>query len=259
MKPGLDGQVLLPVETLRDILLFQAWNGSFIVVSCDSSGGIGPKPLDKVKVDGKVLGRFIARVALMEVLASGAEPLCLINTLCVEMDSLGREILEGIRCECRDAGLNSNLALTGSYEKNIPVMQTGVGVVVIGLAERDKLRIGTSMDGDYIVAIGLPKVGYGVIEGEMRNEIADLRDLIRLLGSPFIHEVIPVGSRGIAYEAEVLARSSNLKVSFVSDDIDLERSAGPSTVILASTSKEDVGRVFSLIKKPIHPVARLHK
>jgi len=40
--------------------------------------------MDKVKVDSRVLGKFLARVALMDVAATGAFPLLLSVTLGVE-------------------------------------------------------------------------------------------------------------------------------------------------------------------------------
>lgn len=126
-----------------------------MVIGCDSAGGIGPKPLDRVKVDGYTLGRFTARVALMEVLSTGAKPICLVDTLSVEPDPLGLEIIKGVKDEAKEAGLDPTLAVTGSSEKNIPVEQTGIGVTVIGIAEKGLLRIGLSKPKDVVMAIGL--------------------------------------------------------------------------------------------------------
>ena len=67
---------------------------SVMVVGCDAAGGIGPKPLDKVKVSGYTLGRFTARVALMEVLAVGASPICLVNTLSVNLSQPASKLLK---------------------------------------------------------------------------------------------------------------------------------------------------------------------
>ncbi|HHY18163.1 MAG TPA: alpha-ribazole-5-phosphate synthase, partial [Firmicutes bacterium] len=52
----------------RDLTLVSLTEDCVLVIACDSAGGIGPKELDSVKVPGYVLGRFTARVALMELL-----------------------------------------------------------------------------------------------------------------------------------------------------------------------------------------------
>ena len=97
------------IKTLRDVLIFEFDRGRLIVVGCDSAGGVGPKPLDKVKVDGYTLGRFTARVALTEVLCTGAKPICLVNTLSVEPKPTGDQIVKGIKDEARRAGLDPSL------------------------------------------------------------------------------------------------------------------------------------------------------
>jgi selenophosphate synthetase-related protein len=109
------------IKTGRDVLLFRLGKERILVLSCDSAGGIGPKPLDRVKVDGYTVGRFTARVALMEALSTGADPFCLMNTLAVEPKPTGVEITKGIRSELRYAGLGSKIIMKESTEKNIPV------------------------------------------------------------------------------------------------------------------------------------------
>ena len=80
-----------------DVSILKVPTGHSIVVGSTSSGGVGPKSMDKVKVEGRILGKFLARVALMDVAATGAFPLLLSVTLGVEKEPTGREILEGIR------------------------------------------------------------------------------------------------------------------------------------------------------------------
>lgn len=246
-----------PIKTFRDVLLF-GFGREVIVIGCDSSGGIGPKPLDKVKVDGETLGKFTARVALMEILAVGAKPLCLSITLSVEPKPLGEEILKGVREEAKIAGLPPDQALIVSSEKNVQVEQTGIGVTAIGIALKDTLKMGGSRKGDLLVSIGLPRVGDEVLIGEADNEIANLQDLKNLLCLPFVHEAIPVGSKGILYEAEVVARSANLRLTLFNDlSIDVKKSAGPATVILLTIPKRHLDELKKFIKKPINLIAQL--
>lgn len=247
-----------PVETSRDVLIFEFKNGGVMVIGCDSAGGIGSKPLDKVKVDGYTLGKFTARVAIMEVLSTGAKPICVVNTLSVEPEPTGIEIIKGVKDEAKEAGLDPKLAVTGSSEKNIPVDQTGIGVTVIGMTRKELLRIGVSQPRDVVVAIGTPRVGDEVILAEKKRKTADINDIIKLLDINFIHEIIPVGSEGIAHEIGTIAKESNLRFK-LSDQlkVDVKKSAGPATVILASLPDFKLTELKSAISKPINIVGHL--
>jgi selenophosphate synthetase-related protein len=247
-----------PIPSHRDILLFQFENNQVMVIGSEASGGVGPKQFDKVKVDGYTVGRFSARVALMEVLSVGAIPFCLVDTLSVEMNPTGKEIINGVVSSAVEAGLDPELAITGGTEKNFRTVQTGVEVTVIGFVKKDLLRIGTSQLGDVIVAVGLPCVGSEVLEGDKEGIIADIHDLLKLLEFDFVHEIISVGSEGIAHEIEVLAKSSNLNVKIDShSSIDFMKSAGPASVVLFTLPKSKLNDVRKEIKKPIRVLGQL--
>ncbi|MEM2099368.1 MAG: hypothetical protein QXU99_06485 [Candidatus Bathyarchaeia archaeon] len=247
-----------PIPTRRDILLFEIGYGKVIVVGCDSAGGIGPKPLDKVKTDGYTVGKFAARVALMEVLSTGAKPFCAVGTIGVEPEPTGNAILNGIKSEVTKAGLNPQTSVTCSLEKNFQVEQTGMGVTVIGAVDKILLKIGVSKPNDVVMAIGKPCFGEEVISAENKGQIANLLDVSRSLRLNFIHEVLPVGSKGVLYEANVLAESSKLKFKPIRNPkIDLQKSAGPATVLLASLPASRVADFQHRIKKPINIVGQL--
>jgi len=250
--------ILSPVKTSRDVLIFEFENGGVMVIGCDSAGGIGPKPLDKVKVDGYTLGKFTARVAIMEVLSAGAKPICLVDTLSVEPAPTGIEIIKGVKDEAKEAGLDPKLVVTGSSEKNIPVDQTGIGVTVIGMTRKDLLRIGVSQPKDVVVAIGTPSVGDEVTLAEKKGKTADISDILRLLDIDFIHEIIPVGSEGIVHEIRTIAKESNLRFK-LSDQlkVDVEKTAGPATVILASLPNFKLTELKRALNKPINIVGHL--
>ena len=242
------------IKTARDVSVFEVSNDSVMVVGCDSAGGIGPKPLDKIKVSGYTLGRFTARVALMEVLAVGATPVCLTNTLSVEPDPTGSKILEGIISEVQVARLDRSLVIIGSMEKTVAVEQTGIGVTVIGLAPKNKLKIGLSKPDDLIVAVGRPSVKDEVLPAEERGEIADLEDLLKLMSCDFVHDVSPVGSQGIMHEVTVIAKDSGLRAKLELPEVEAKRSAGPATAVVVTISKNALSRLFGLINKPIHVI-----
>jgi hypothetical protein len=246
------------IPTQRDLRIFQFTPNDLIVVGCDSSGAIGPKPLDQLKVDGYIVGKFAARVALMEVISTGAQPLCVVDNLSVELDPTGLEILRGVRDEASQAGLDPHLAVTGSAEKNFKTDQTGIGVTVVGVCKKEQLRIGTSKAGDVLAAVGCPAVGSEVLPGEEKGVNATISDLNKLLRLPFVHEVIPVGSEGIQREIKVLTESSNLKfTSNPSSRVHLEKSAGPATVLLASLPENRTAYLEGLFEKPVNVVGTL--
>jgi len=245
------------IETARDVRVFRL-GGEIIVVSCDSCGGIGPKPLDRVRVDGYTVGRFTARVALMEALSVGAEPMCLANTLAVEPRPTGIQIIKGIRDEVKQAELDSRIIMMYSTEKNIPVRQTGLGVTVVGTASPKSLRIGRCRPGDAIVAIGLPHVGDEVVAAEKKRRIADTRDVRSLLSRHFVDEVIPVGSQGILHEVQTIAEDSNLQFTLRPHlDIDIRKSAGPATVILCACPDSRLRELSALVEKPANLIGVL--
>ena len=188
----------------------------------------------------------------MEVFSSGAEPICVVDNLTSDLDQTGLEILRGVKEEAVQAGLNPRSAVTGSYEKNFVVEQTGVGVTVIGICDKKDLRIGVSKAGDALVALGTPSVGAEVLAAEEQGVNCTIDDVLKLLSVNFVHEVIPVGSGGINCEVEVLAKSSGLKfISGSNCRIDFDKSAGPATVILASLAMSQLACLQSLVQKPI--------
>ncbi|MCS7097495.1 MAG: hypothetical protein NZ922_00710 [Candidatus Methanomethyliaceae archaeon] len=238
----------------RDIFLRLISDNKILVVSCDSSGAIGPKDGDLIKVAGEIVGKFMARSALMEVLASGAKPICISCGLSVEPLPTGYSIIKGVKEEMKIIGMDSEKDLLLSTEKNFPTNQTGLGITVIGVVDKEELRIGRSKRGDIIVSIGIPSVGMEVL----RNEVADLRDLLCLLSMKFIHSIIPVGSKGIIYESKVLAAEAMLEVKFLDKiEIDIKKSAGPSTVLLATLEENKFEDLKEKINKPIHKIAIL--
>ena len=241
-----------------DVTILKVPTGHAIVVGSTSSGGVGPKIMDEIKVSGRTLGKFLARVALMDVAATGAFPLLLSVTLGVEKEPTGSEILEGIRKEVRVLGLEPNQVLMENTEDNFETKQTGAGITVVGFANEDELRLGKTRPGDLVVAIGQPKVGDEVIPAEVKGRIADLRNVTLLSQKAFVHDIVPVGTFGIGYEARMMAYSvgRQLKLEDVKE-LDLTKSAGPATVVLVSIDREKVEELNSLLRKPISVVGEI--
>jgi len=241
-----------------DVSILKVPTGHAIVVGSTSSGAVGPKSMDKVKVEGRTLGKFLARVALMDVAATGAFPLLLSVTLGVEKDPTGREILEGIKREASVIGLEPNQVIMENTEDNFETIQTGVGLTVIGFANEEELRLGKTRPGDLLVAIGKPKVGEEVILAEARSEIADLKNVTWLSQKKFVHDIKPVGTFGIAYEANAMAFAVGRQLKLAEKVlVDLDKSAGPATVVLITMDPEKYDEVTSLIQKPVSIIGEI--
>ncbi len=241
-----------------EVAVLKIPTGHAIVVSCTSSGAVGPKPLDEVKVAGRVVGKFLARVALMDVAATGAFPILLSVTLAVEKEPSGRVIVDGIRSEARLLGLEPDQVLLENTEDNFATVQTGAGLTVVGFANEEELRLGKTRPGDLMVAIGKPKVGEEVIPAEVKGEIADLKNVVWLSQKKYVHDIMPVGSFGIGYEARMMAHAvgRQLKLS-ESAGLDLEKSAGPATVVLVTMNPEKFEELSALIQKPTAVVGEI--
>jgi hypothetical protein len=242
----------------RDLVLVGVPGGpEILVIACDSLGGIGSKEGDVVKVPGYVVGRFAARVPLMEVMAVGAMPFVLADNLCTEMDPSGMEILQGIEDEVKQAGLESDVAITGSTEENIPTIQTGLGITVVGIVGKpENLNIGCARSGHLVACVGLPKVGHEV--GLDDPEIADLPMLRKLLQLDYISELLPVGSKGLAYEANLLAQTAGLSFTPVADPpLDMTKSAGPATCVLVALPDCRAECLRTVIGQPVSVIGRL--
>jgi hypothetical protein len=239
---------------VRDLSVLTIAPGVMLVVACDSNGGIGPKPGDTVPVSGYELGRLAARVPLEEMIACGAAPILLIDTLNVEREPTGAAIIAGVHDEMRDADMDPASALNGSTEDNVATVATGVGIVVLGLAAEDRFRPGRAKGGDTVLCVGVPKSAprHQVVS----DDPAILRPsaLRQLASLAAIGDILPVGSRGIAAEAHDLATFAGL--TFVPDGspaIDMAASGGPGTCCLITVSPEAVFQVHALPGLP--PVA----
>jgi hypothetical protein len=249
---------LPPVRKIRDLSLAPLLPGLSLVVACDSDGGIGPKEHDHVKVTAYHIGRFGTRVPLMEFLSAGAEPLLVVDTLSVEMDPTGREIIQGVADEAAAAGLDPSSMITGSTEDNVPTTATGIGVTVIGLARDADLRPGRARAGDLVVCVGTPKSGPEDIITLEDGDIMDLPSIRVLTGLSYVGDILPVGSHGVGYEANEMARLAGL--TFVPDPdprIRLTKSGGPGTCALVSLAPEHRNSLLADAPRPCYLVGRL--
>ena len=243
---------------IRDLTILDISPDIMLVVACDSDGGIGSKEQDLVQVPGQILGRFAVRVPLMEMLAAGAIPAVVVDTLAVEMEPSGRAIIEGVREELALAGLDADKVLTGSTEDNVPTVQTGIGVVVIGFVSATDFKPGSSQNGDIVVCIGKPKSAPDDEVDLDDPEISDTVCIRTLAELDYIHDILPVGSKGIIHEQSELAECADLTILPESNPgIDIHKSAGPSTCVLASLPASQLTDLRIAVGQPVFAIGRL--
>ena len=195
----------------RDLTVVSGFdnNGSCLVIACDSCGSVGEKETDTLKLPAKYTSKFAARVALTEVICSGASPITITNGASNEMTPTGEELIKGIKEELANAQI-TGIALTGSTEENFPTNMTAVAVTVIGIAKEDELNFKQATNGDVVIQIGIPQAGKEVD----LESVGFYKEIRQFLSLPGVREIVPVGSKGITYEANTLATLNNMDMHF---------------------------------------------
>lgn len=243
-----------PVRSVRDLLIVDG--SPPLVIACDSVGGIGPRPADLVRVSADVVAHFAARVPLLEVLCSGARPVALINTLCHDMAE-ATVFIDTFRAVASEVGIRPE-AVTGSTEENVPSPATGVGVTVIGTLKGDLLT-GGGRPGDVVICVGWPRSAPHDEVFIGHPDIVPLSTVQALIATGAVHDALPVGSRGIGYEAEQLAESSGCGLTWLAHPLPLDASGGPASCVLLACDPTSVANLRNAVPGhvPWHPVAEL--
>ena len=232
--------------TRRDLTIVPLETENCIVIACDSCGAVGEKPGDVLALPPRYVGKFTARVALMEVMCSGAVPVTISNGVACEMQPTGAEMLAGVQDEIKNAGL-SDIVVTGSTEENFATNMTALAVTVVGSAKERGLRFGKASAGDKLILFGGPQVGPEV-DLDSAGFYSEIRDLLSM---PKVREIIPVGSKGVLYEAEMLAQLNSVSFRLYDTGIDYLKSAGPATCLLVlcdGSAAEEVLACYGLTR-----------
>lgn len=245
-------------ERIRDLTLVRLIGGIRLVIACDSNASNGEKPMDIHRNTFEEMAVSALKVPVMEVLAAGAYPIVIANNLCVEMEPSGRRIIEIMKQELIDSGLWEGLQFTGSTEDNMKTIQSGVGVTVIGLLDESRSKLGGTVKGDTVICVGVPQSGVTVPYSEKDLSVCKIKTVERLRRMEYVHEILPIGSKGAEYEAKELARYVGL--SFIRDEecrLDMKTSAGSCTAVLVSVVPEDEERLIQEIDVPAARIGRI--
>lgn len=249
---------VLPVSSIRDLTLLGLDDDRVLIVACDSTGSIGPKAQDSYAASARVVAHFALRVPLLELIAAGGRAELIVDALSVELDPTGIEMIEEIRRIAAPLGLGAD-RITGSTEDNVPTVATGVGVTVIGSAARANLRPGSSVADDIVLCLGQPTSAPHdeVVLDDPR--MISLETLAAVLEVDGVHDALPVGSKGLAYELSELAAVAGLVVDETVHELDVTKSGGPASCVLVSVSEGAIARVQVVLPEqlPVAMVARL--
>jgi len=227
--------------TRRDLTIISEFADKCLVIACDTCAAVGEKKEDVLNLPAYYVGKFTSRVALTEVMCSGATPITLINGAANEMKPTAESFIQGIQEELRNADI-TDIILTGSTEENFTTSMTALAITVIGVASENELKFRQAEKGDKLILIGKPKVGAEVdLEGS-----GFYSEIKALLALPGVREIVPVGSKGIAYEAENLASLNNMTFNFANVPVDIYKSAGPATCLLALCDDSQIAQVLEI-------------
>ncbi|HEX5598363.1 MAG TPA: hypothetical protein VFX61_20460 [Micromonosporaceae bacterium] len=246
------------VRQVRDLTILDLADGH-LVTACDSVGGIGPKPHDTYRTSAATTAHFATRVPLLEVLCAGANPTLIVNTLCVEADPQGAEMIAAIVALAAEVGLGAD-RVTGTTEDNVSTVATGIGVTILGEAAPGFLRPGTAQPGDVVLCLGMPRSAPHDRVFPGHPDLIQIGDLRALLCTGLVHDALPVGSKGLAWEVPQLAASAGLAVRWrTGHGVPIERSGGPSSCVLVSCRPENVAAVRAALPAslPVSAVADL--
>ncbi len=225
----------IQMRKVRDLTVWEWTNEEWIIFSADSLGGIGERVHDVYRAMPEDVGYFTARVGLFELLAAGATPTLLVDTLSVGGEYASR-IITGIRDAVIEAGLPESFPITGSSEDNVQAEVTAVGLTLIGRVTKVNFRPGCSVHGDEVWLIGMPKSAPNddvFREDKSTISFAQLREITHLAN---VHDILPIGSKGCYDEALQMARSAGLQFlldPFVDKNL-LVKSGGPATSVMVA-------------------------
>ena len=183
----------------RDVTLIALNDSETLVLASDNSGGIGLKDMDMVKTPYDVVAYYGFRVAVMECIASGGAPISVVlHNFCG--DEPWKDLVCGIEKGLQELGL-TNVPITGSTESNFSLLQSALGMIVIGKRGRVIPEETILLDQMRFAVIGSPLVGNEVLNKE--GEVLPL-SLFHWLCQLDHVVILPVGSKGILHELKVM-------------------------------------------------------
>ena len=216
----------------RDVSFEVMTETEYLAIACDISASIGYKPDDVLEVDPRITSAYSLRVAMLELLAVGAEPFLLVSLCGNEWEDTGLKFYEGIRSELALAGY-SNLPINGSTEENMMTTMSSIGVTLLGKVSIQHALIRRIKSGQHCYQCGYPYLGPDVLTH--REEIPTYDDVRYLHSLEGVSEIVPIGSKGALNEARQTADANAYTFEVLQDET-VEQvgqlTAGPATSLL---------------------------
>ncbi len=185
-----------------------------LVIVVDNCGSVGSLEFDSVESSAFQVAYFTTRVVLMELLSIRSKPIAC--SISIFNNDKYEEFIEGVTKAFTETGIE--IPHISSSESNFTMRESAFSITLFGkgrnLENFDSLDFGV---------IGIPYFGSEVIT----NTILELSDFMNLLSDDNIKYILPVGSKGIAYEVQ-----SNLNKVVASSSLDINKSAGPATAVI---------------------------
>lgn len=246
------------VSSFRDLTLIKLITGIQLIIACDSNASNGEKIHDFKKNSYEETTVSVIKVPLMEVIASGAAPLVIVDNLCMEMEPTGKRIISIIKSEIKRSLPNLNITITGSTEDNFPTTQSGFGVTVIGLLSSENNRLRSTEKGDLVYCVGFPQSGIKEMYYENTYTVCGIETVYSLNQISEIHEILPVGSKGVLFEANQLAGCTGNQFELDKNlEIDVYTSAGSSTAVLFTAKEISVSDLSQFLGKPVYKIGKI--
>jgi hypothetical protein len=218
----------------RDVSIIPLNEKESLVIAADNSGGIGLKELDLVKTPYEVVSYYGFRVSVMECMAAGGKPISIvIHNFC--HDDAWNSIISGIEKGLEELGLRDTVAITGSTESNFTLLQSAIGLIVIGKRENSYTEEIVSFKNRKLAVIGSPLVGNEVLE--LEKDVIPLSLFYELCQLDHVM-IVPIGSKGILYEVRNMLDDPSIVADSLICDVDVIKTAGPATCILIAFKAE---------------------
>ena len=211
-----------------------------LVITSDNSGAIGQKEHDQVSVPYDIVAYYAFRVAVMENIALGGVPVSVVmHNFCG--GSEWEALVGGVERGKREIGFDHEITITGSSETNMPLLQSALGVVVVGKQKRElrEVRLDDTMR---FAVVGKPLVGEEVVNEEAATAPLELYRWVS--EQEGVQAVLPVGSKGILYELNELLDGVEVEERMVQTDLNLYKSSGPSTCFIVAYDGVVEGRLL---------------
>jgi hypothetical protein len=212
---------------MRDTITIPFHGENSLIIASDNSGAIGMKENDFVHVPYEMVAYYSFRVAAMECIAAGGDPISVVlHNFCGNepWDELVFGIQKGIEELCL-----KDVSISGSTESNFPLLQSALGLMVLG-----KKTNGITAELEFheqlkYAVIGIPLVGNEVIEQLDRVAPLSVFKEVSLLNEMLIW---PVGSKGILYEMNQIFPNKKFSQDTIITDLDILKSSGPATCFI---------------------------